>query len=183
MRQTGRTTSFDKSVSFFVNHINNRVMFFRMTIGTYKYILIGHCKSLRSHGSTYRLFCTLCIQECSCISQSGNNISSVLFFFFSALKGKVFNSSCCDSICICPRNEYTAASWLVTGYFAGGSVLPLYTKAYPQKASPSASTATRIFTASLRISFFVCLFMSYPSMMSSYFQLISMGFIAHTAPL
>ena len=39
------------------------------------------------------------------------------------------------------------------------------------------------YNISLRISFFVCLFMSYPSMMSSYFQLISMGFIAHTAPL
>ena len=74
------------------------------------------------------------------------------------------------------------------GFFAffgctNDAVQVMYTKAYPQKASPSASTATRIFTASLRISFFVCLFMSYPSMMSSYFQLISMGFIAHTAPL
>ena len=56
MRQTWQDYLFDKSVSFFVDHINNRVMFFRMTIGTYKYILIGHCKSLRSHGSTHSLF-------------------------------------------------------------------------------------------------------------------------------
>ena len=45
MRQTGQDYLFDKSVSFFVYHIYNGIVFCRMTVCAYKYILIRYRKA------------------------------------------------------------------------------------------------------------------------------------------
>ena len=89
MGKTRQYHFFDKSVRFLIDHVYDRVMFSCMTVGTYQNIFVCDRQALRGHGGTYCLFSTLCIQECSRIFQARNNISSVLFLFFSAVKGKV----------------------------------------------------------------------------------------------
>ena len=75
-------------------------MFRCMTIGTYQHIFIRNSQPLGGHGRTDRLFTTLCIQKCSRIFQTRNDISSVFLLFLSVLKRK------CDQVFLLGKHLY-----------------------------------------------------------------------------
>ena len=50
---------FYKFMGLFIDDVDDRVMRIGMTVSSDQKVIFGNGKSLRSHGSTYRLFCTL----------------------------------------------------------------------------------------------------------------------------
>ena len=74
---SGQNNFFYKTMRFFVDHIDHRVMLFRMAIGTYKNIILCYCQTLRCHSGTHGRHITLTGKKGSCCFQAGNNIGSV----------------------------------------------------------------------------------------------------------
>ena len=89
MRLSRQHYFFYKVMFLFIDHIDDRIMFLCAAVSTDQHIIFGNCQSLRSHGRAHGRCGTFFRKQRPCIFQSGNDISSIFFLFFSSVKGKI----------------------------------------------------------------------------------------------
>ena len=89
MRLSRQHYFFYKVMFLFIDHIDDRIMFLCAAVSTDQHIIFGNCQSLRSHGRAHGRYGTFFRKQRPCIFQSGNDISSIFFLFFSSVKGKI----------------------------------------------------------------------------------------------
>ena len=111
---SGQNNFFYKTVRFFINHIDHRVMLFRMTIGTYKNIILCYCQTLRCHSGTHGRHITFTGKKGLCCFQTGNNIGSIFPLFFPVFKGK------CHQLFFLGKHLDLSTKRIVSRFLIGG---------------------------------------------------------------